>query len=196
RIYVGNLMYAARREDVEEVFGREGFDVQHITISTDPFTARNPSYCFVSLPSSSEAQRALDSLPGTIVLGRPIKVKPCTPDRKTHPGNPEHSYSKRWQRPDRDVEASVGFNKERSADGRRLFVGGLPRPASQMLSEIGIREVFAAFKIKTFSPRPGKADQPGNHHYAFVDFATDEEAERAREALNGKIQFGGRLKVA
>lgn len=76
RLYVGNLLYTAQKADIESLFGERGFNVTNVNISTDPFTGRNPSYCFVDLDSAEEAQRAIAELNGVDVLGRALKVSP------------------------------------------------------------------------------------------------------------------------
>lgn len=75
RIYVGNLLYKAQSQDVEELFKANGFAAK-IDMSTDPFTGRNPSYCFVDLETVELAQIAMKDLDGMELLGRPIKIKP------------------------------------------------------------------------------------------------------------------------
>lgn len=92
RLYVGNLLYTASREDVEELFTSNGFTLSGISMSVDPFvstshfycfgsmlilvgqTHRNPSYCFVDLESPDEANRALEAMQGKELLGREVKL--------------------------------------------------------------------------------------------------------------------------
>lgn len=74
RLYVGNLLYTAQRTDIEQFFNDNGFAVTQLTMSTDPFTGRNPSYCFVDLESGEECNRATSELNGKELLGRPVKI--------------------------------------------------------------------------------------------------------------------------
>lgn len=76
RLYVGNLLYTAQKADIESLFADQGFDVVNVSISTDPFSGRNPSYCFVDLATPEEAQRAIAELNGIEVLGRSLRVSP------------------------------------------------------------------------------------------------------------------------
>ncbi|KAL5000982.1 hypothetical protein BDV10DRAFT_25113 [Aspergillus recurvatus] len=76
RLYVGNMPYTAKMEDVQELFTRGGFEVVRIDISIDPFSGRNPSYCFVDLSTKELAERAMAELDGSDLLGRPVKIKP------------------------------------------------------------------------------------------------------------------------
>ena len=43
-------------------------------MSIDPFTGRNPSYCFVELATKDEATEAMTELQGQLVLGRPMRI--------------------------------------------------------------------------------------------------------------------------
>lgn len=52
-----------------------GYSVR-IDISIDPFSGRNPSYCFVDLSTKELAERAMAELDGADLLGRPVKIKP------------------------------------------------------------------------------------------------------------------------
>jgi RNA recognition motif-containing protein len=61
---------------VEQFFTDNGFKVAQISMSTDPFTGRNPSYCFVDLETADEATKAMAELNGKEVLGRPVKINP------------------------------------------------------------------------------------------------------------------------
>ena len=46
---------------------------EHLSVSIDPYTGRNPSYAFVDLTTSADAQRAISELNGREMLGRPMK---------------------------------------------------------------------------------------------------------------------------
>lgn len=76
RLYVGNLLYTASREDVENLFTSNGFNLTGISMSIDPFTNRNPSYAFVDFETPEEASNAMDSVNGKELLGREVRVNP------------------------------------------------------------------------------------------------------------------------
>jgi len=102
RLYVGNLLYSAQQTDVEQLFTENGFTVAQITMSIDPFTGRNPSYCFVDLDSAEEANRAMTELNGKDVLGRTVKINPGIAKKSAATGNgPQarvNSYERGWPR--------------------------------------------------------------------------------------------------
>lgn len=74
RLYVGNLLYTAQPGDVEKFFAENGFEITRLSMSTDPFTGRNPSYCFIDLETEEDCGRALNELNGKEILGRPVKI--------------------------------------------------------------------------------------------------------------------------
>ncbi|KAL1995971.1 hypothetical protein VTN49DRAFT_837 [Thermomyces lanuginosus] len=205
RLYVGNLPYVARREDVEGLFPPDQYRIVRMDFSVDPFTSRNPSYCFVDMETKEQADRAMRELNGVDLLGRPVKIRPGVP-----PKSPRSSANNgarglatrasftfdRWTRTD----AEQHF-KGYSAQGRRLYVGGLPKLFNQAAIDAKINQFFSGFQIEAISkiipPPKEKRDLPGDRHYLFVDFASSEEASRAIEALDGKVgPWGGRLKIA
>lgn len=77
RIYVGNLPYMVKEDDVSKLFLDDGYDVKRIVISIDPFTGRNPSYCFIELQTKEQLLSFVYS--GKDFFRRPLKVNPCFP---------------------------------------------------------------------------------------------------------------------
>lgn len=148
---------------------------ERITISIDPFTGRNPSYCFVELATKEQAELAMRELNGIDMLGRPVKIKPgvsksSTPRRgpaqgwndfrtNRDPGNEPPRAFQRWERTD----ASTHWEPP---EGIRLFVGGLPRMPDHSALEVEIHRLFQGFAMyvplqafsscvnETFTARP------------------------------------------
>jgi len=151
-----------------------------VDISTDPFTGRNPSYCFVDLHSRGEAERAMQELNGKNILSRPVRVNPVIP--KTAPGNtertngriktydrgwggkadanktPEIEWARRSQEHDGVGKVPYAFDRwsrndasdhwrRMAAEGRRLYVGGLPRIEPQTLVNTEIGSLFKKFSV-------------------------------------------------
>lgn len=124
----------------------------HINMSIDPFTSRNPSYCFVELATRSQAERAMREVTGKSMVGRPVKIGPCVPKTRslaTQGGNgiyPLRQAHKpvfdRWTRTD----AKEHWHKYND-QGRRLFVGGLPEMQDHYRVNAGIRELFGGFSL-------------------------------------------------
>lgn len=128
-------------------------------MSTDPYTGRNPSYCFVELATKEQADRAMLELNGNDLLGRPIKlgpgvassgkfVKEQAPRRSlqstcaSYTGSSSTCVFDRWIRTD----ASDHW-KGYSEQGRRLFVGGLPRMPYHHTVNADVRELFKGYNV-------------------------------------------------
>ncbi|PBK72284.1 RNA-binding domain-containing protein [Armillaria solidipes] len=194
RLYVGNLPYMAKQQDVQALFEGDGYTVNRIDISIDPFTGRNLSYCFVDLESREEADRAMADLNQHDFLGRPVKIGPGKAKKGPRPPKPFPLVFEGW----RETNASDRWEGY-AAQGRRLYVGRLPTMASHRVVNENIRELFRGFQLeavsKMISPpvhRPG----PCNHFYVFVDFASATEAGQAAAKLDGTLAFGGRIRVS
>ena len=138
-------------------------------MSTDPFTGRNPSYCFVELASADEATRAMDELQGKEVMGRPVKINVSTPKRgKDRSGAAQAvtlSYDRGWRpqaSPARSLQEDQGdtyvfdrWQRKDAADhfkapleeNRRLYVGGLPRIPNQAIVNEEMRALFKDYEM-------------------------------------------------
>ncbi|KAI0884938.1 RNA-binding domain-containing protein, partial [Annulohypoxylon maeteangense] len=212
RIYIGNLRYQAKPDDIEEILKANDLgNFESIHMSIDHFTGRNPSYCFVEFPDRESADRAMTELEGKLLLGREVKCRPCVPKGGPSGGRQNSSSMDRWgrwsgernggsprgeQAPE-SGEDSLRYTKDFS--GQRLYVGGLPRMHDQATNFSEISEVFKGFQVEAISKRitahESARSRPGNHDFCFVDFATPEQAQAAMEAVNGTEFSGGNLKV-
>ncbi|KLJ07232.1 hypothetical protein EMPG_17280 [Blastomyces silverae] len=170
RLYVGNMPYMAKKKDVEALFteGETVYNVERIDISIDPFTGRNPSYCFVELESKPQADLAMVELNGKDMLGRPVKIKPGIPKSSKEPfgrrdmattpeKQPPRFVFERWERSD-----AANHWYDYSAQGRRLFVGGLPRMPDQPTADYEIRKLFYGFNMYAFAYFPFPPHPPSS----------------------------------
>jgi cold-inducible RNA-binding protein len=76
--------------------------------------------------------------------------------------------------------------------GRKLYVGNL----SFHTEEEGLRSHFAQYGEVTSANIVTDRDTGRSRGFAFVEMGTDEEARRAREALDGFDLDGRQLKVS
>ena len=72
KIYVGNLPFSATEESVRALFAQHG-TVESVALINDRETGRPRGFGFVEMPRA-DAQRAIQSLNGTDMGGRPLKV--------------------------------------------------------------------------------------------------------------------------
>ncbi|TVY94442.1 29 kDa ribonucleoprotein B-like protein [Lachnellula willkommii] len=216
RLYVGNLPYEAKLDDIRVLFADISDVIQGISMSVDLMTGRNPSYCFVDFTSKESAAEAMENYNGRTFMRRALKVKPGVKPRgnrndRHDSGPPRHDSSspqestdspyayQRWRRLDAQVDTE-SHNTSATEEGRRLYVGGLPRFPTQAEQNQEIRELFKDYDIqvisKLVSPHKSKQAEPGNHYYCFVDLSSREDSDRAIVALNGLDKWNWNIIVS
>jgi len=77
-IYVGNLSWNLKDQDLQNLFSDHG-EVSSAKIVLDKFTNRSKGFGFVEMADDAEAQAAIDALNGTEVDGRNIVVNESRP---------------------------------------------------------------------------------------------------------------------
>ena len=82
-IYVGNLSYSTRDNDLEEIFSAYG-RVDSARVVMDRDTNRSKGFGFVEMANSAEAEKAINELNGTEIQGRTLKVNEARP-RESRP---------------------------------------------------------------------------------------------------------------
>lgn len=115
---------------------------ERIDIAIDPFTGRNPSYCFVDLQNKEHAERAMTELDGRDMLGRPVKIKPGVAKSQERTQNPLEPFrTDRWRQQERPSFAKV------NNDSSRVYVGGLPRLTDHGAVQSNMEVFFKGFKM-------------------------------------------------
>ncbi|MGE9310615.1 RNA recognition motif domain-containing protein [Niabella sp. CJ426] len=77
-IYVGNLSWNLKDQDLQNLFSSHG-EVTSAKIVLDKFTNRSKGFGFVEMANDDEAQAAISALNGTEVDGRNIVVNESRP---------------------------------------------------------------------------------------------------------------------
>jgi len=77
-IYIGNLSYKVRENDLKEVMEDYG-TVESLKIIKDRDTGRSKGFAFVEMPNDNDAQRAIQELNGAEYEGRTMVVKVASP---------------------------------------------------------------------------------------------------------------------
>ena len=77
-IYVGNLSYKVRENDLKEVMEDYG-TVESVKIIKDRDTGRSKGFAFIEMVNEDEAQRAIEELNGAEYEGRTMVVKEARP---------------------------------------------------------------------------------------------------------------------
>lgn len=107
----------------------------------------------MDLQHKQQADKAIQMLNGREVLGRPVKIGPDvakprgvglrdgSPSWKSQNQQPSVSYD-RWEKDDA-ADHWKGYTEQ----GRRLFVGGLPRMSNHYDVEKGVRQFFHGYNM-------------------------------------------------
>ena len=93
KIYVGNLSYDTRDEDLRSAFAAYG-EVAEATVISDRDTNRSRGFGFVEMPDQAAAQAAMQGLNGKEVDGRALTVNEAKPraDRPQSGGGARRSW--------------------------------------------------------------------------------------------------------
>jgi RNA recognition motif-containing protein len=78
KLYVGNLAYAVRDEDLQQAFGQFG-TVTSAKVMMDRDTGRSKGFGFVEMGSDAEAQAAINGMNGQALEGRALVVNEARP---------------------------------------------------------------------------------------------------------------------
>ncbi|KXJ96661.1 hypothetical protein Micbo1qcDRAFT_199449 [Microdochium bolleyi] len=188
RVYLGNLLYTVRPAEIEALVREHGCErgYQAMHISIDPFTGRNPSYCFLEFESAVAAGSAQEALNGKMLKGRPVNCRSCQPKGQTLSGRRQHGsedafyrwgdYSSRIRdgpkayasatprendrRATMQGPAETQAYRQQASDNvkRCLFVGNLPRMHDQAMAYDEMFELFKGFGIVAASKRFSQRD--------------------------------------
>jgi len=84
-IYVSNLSFNVRDEDLQEYFAEYG-EVTSAKVILDKFTNKSRGFAFVEMPDEEAAKKAIQELDGASVDGRTIGVAVARP-KEERPNN-------------------------------------------------------------------------------------------------------------
>lgn len=91
-IYVGNLNYKVRDEDLKEIFEEYG-EVTTAKVLSDKQTGRSKGFGFVEMANDEEAKRAINELHEAELMGRKMIVNEARPVEKKNFGG-GHNFRK------------------------------------------------------------------------------------------------------
>lgn len=73
RLYIANIPLKATEENVRSLFAEIG-EVVSINLVTNARTGKPKGFAFLVMASDGDAQKAIETLNGTLLLGRPLSV--------------------------------------------------------------------------------------------------------------------------
>jgi len=77
-IFVGNLPFRAEREDVLELFSPYG-EVTNCSLPLERDTGRKRGFAFVEMADEATESSAIESLQGSEMMGRPLRINKAEP---------------------------------------------------------------------------------------------------------------------
>ena len=77
-IYVSNINFRAREEDLQAAFEQYG-EVSSVKIIKDKETRRSKGFGFVEMPNDDNARAAIAGLDGFLLLDRNLRVNEAKP---------------------------------------------------------------------------------------------------------------------
>ncbi|MBL0390077.1 RNA-binding protein [Ramlibacter monticola] len=84
KLYVGNLAYSVRDDDLQQLFAEFG-TVSSVKVMMDRDTGQSKGFAFVEMGSDAEAQAAINGMNGKQVGGRALNVNEARP-KEERPG--------------------------------------------------------------------------------------------------------------
>ena len=78
KLYVGNLAYSVRDEDLQQQFGEFGA-VSSAKVMTDRDSGRSKGFGFVEMTTEDQAQAAINGMNGKTIDGRALVVNEARP---------------------------------------------------------------------------------------------------------------------
>ncbi len=84
KLYVGNLAYSIRDEDLQQAFAQYG-SVTSAKVMMDRDTGRSKGFGFVEMATDAEAQAGINGMNGQALEGRAVVVNEARP-REERPG--------------------------------------------------------------------------------------------------------------
>lgn len=95
RIYVGNLSFQIDDESLRTAFAEFG-DVEDVHVMVDRDTGRSRGFGFVTMPDDANARAAMESMDGTELEGRALRVNEAQPREQRGGGRGGDRGGSRW----------------------------------------------------------------------------------------------------
>ena len=111
-IYVGNISFKAKSNDLEDLFKSYG-EVTSSSVISDKFSGRSKGFGFVSMPNAEEANSAIEALNEFEFMGRRIRVNESRP-REERPRHKSHGHSHNRNEKSSDFKKKRDFWEQKS----------------------------------------------------------------------------------
>jgi RNA recognition motif-containing protein len=179
-IFVGNLSFSAKEEDVYKVFAGFGA-VSDVVIVMEKKGRKSRGFGFVEMPVEQEALAAIAALNGKEILSRPVNVMAALPKKPKS----EHAFKKESPHPQTGIYGRQGSYLERT---------GRYKQGKRSISYMKKRGITTAIPERKFKANPmrwrKKPRWPSPSQKTQADLKPGEKAE-ANQSRPWKKAEGG-----
>ncbi|CAK1355877.1 Polyadenylate-binding protein, cytoplasmic and nuclear [Cercospora beticola] len=185
-LYVGNLFFEVRAQDLEREFAQYG-QVVNSRVVTDQ-TGRSKGFGYIEFSTSEEADKAIRELDQKTFQGRRMAVQHHVRRESRNPREPRNDRNNRNDRGDR---STVRQEHRENPPSKTLFIGNMSYQMSDRDLNDLFREIKNVLDVRVAIDR--RSGQPrGFAHADFIDVAS---AEKAKAYLSSKVVYGRELRV-
>lgn len=156
-IFVGNLSFEAKEEDVQRAFMAFGV-VTSVAIVMEKKGKKSRGFGFVEMPDEQEALAAIAQLQGVELLGRPINVTPALSKEPKRPAAPKQDPSFKRTGKYKEGRRSLSYTRKRQESGIAERVPG-PRFKSNPMRWLKKPRSPARFTKPEGEPKPWQRTQ-------------------------------------
>jgi nucleolin len=180
KLYVGNLPWSVDSSQLAEICQDFG-TVEAVEVIYDQETGRSRGFAFVTMASNADAQAVINSLDGSDLGGRSLRVNYPQPKGERP----------RFERSERPERGAFGGERRRDDNLNKLFVGNL----TWGCDESQLHQLFSDYGKVVEARIVIDRDTGRSKGYGFVTLESASEVNSAIESLDGADFEGRQLRV-
>ena len=115
-IFVGNLPFRAEREDVLELFAPFG-EVSNCSLPIERDTGRKRGFAFIEMADESVEPNVIESLQGTEMMGRPLRINKAEPRGNSSRRNYNNGNSRQYNNGSYNSSQNNGYRDSNNFNG-------------------------------------------------------------------------------
>jgi len=99
RIFLGNLQWDVRKDDIVSLLDEVGVEHTDVAVIMDRETGKPKGIAFVTVPEGTDMSVAIDKIDGVMLMGRPIKAEEARDRERRTGGGGSGRQDRRRDRP-------------------------------------------------------------------------------------------------
>jgi len=115
-IFVGNLPFRAEREDVLQLFTPFG-EVTNCSLPLERDTGRKRGFAFIEMADEALESTAIESLQGTEMMGRPLRINKAEPRGSSPRRNYNNGNSRQYNGGGYNSGSNGGYRDNNTSNG-------------------------------------------------------------------------------